>query len=106
MRIHSNVRHQCSVCTKCFSSEDSLRKHVRRMHSSLRATCACGTTVTEDDMHRHMRICPAHNLRREHLWDSFPIVDEDNAELERNVPHVRPFTMNEYVATNLPSTRF
>ena len=70
------------------------------MHTALRATCSCGTVVTEDEMHRHMRICPAHDLRREYYWDSFPIVDEETGELETAGLQVRPFTQREYILNN------
>ena len=51
-------------------------------------------------MHRHMRICPAHNLRLEYFWESFPIVDEDSGELEITGLQIRPFTEREYRMAN------
>lgn len=66
------------------------------MHASLRVTCACGTVVPEDELHRHMRICPSHDLRRQYFWDTFPVVDEDTGALEKDPVYMRPFTHQEY----------
>lgn len=95
-RIHIQQRHQCPRCKQCFASSDSLRKHMRRMHSGIKATCVCGTVVHETDMHYHMTICPAHDLRLAHFWDMFRVVDEDTGELFEPPTVIRPFTEREY----------
>lgn len=42
-RIHIRREFECARCKMSFASQDSLRKHQRRMHGSIKATCACGT---------------------------------------------------------------
>ena len=99
-RIHSRERHQCPKCNQGFASSDSLKKHIRRMHSGLKAKCVCGAVVHEMDMHSHINTCPAHDLRRENFWSTFAIVDEDTGELGDVPPIVRPFTAREYFTLN------
>jgi len=96
-RIHARREHRCTRCNQAFASQDSLRKHMRRMHGSIKAKCACGTVVLETDMHAHMKSCPAHDLRLKYFWDVFPTVDEDTGELDYTQLVARPFTAAEYI---------
>ena len=86
---------KCEYCGAQLASEDSLRKHIYRMHKALTIKCQCGHNVKEPQIADHVRVCQAHGLRRAHFWERFETVDP-NGRIHNTSRIWRPFLFYEY----------